>query len=97
MCHIVAHQPVRGKLGDQEVANMIRASAQPAIDTFKTISDNFKKVRAQFDGDLASIGMQVSEKMIKGNGVWLESTKHDQIWPNMTRVVQARNWNFERG
>ena len=66
LCHLVAHQPVRGKLADQEVANMIRASAQPAIETFKTISETFKCIRGQFDGDLATIGMQVSEKMIKG-------------------------------
>ena len=66
MCSIVARQPVRGKLGDQEVANMIRASAKPATDTFKTISDNFKAVRGQFDPDLASVGLTIEDKMLKG-------------------------------
>ena len=66
MCHIVARQPVRGKLADMEVANMIRASAQPATETFKTISNNFKAVRANFDPELAEVGLQIEDKMCKG-------------------------------
>ena len=66
MCQLVDRQPVRGKLADTEVANMIRASAQPAPATFQTISSNFKSIRGQFDGDLAGIGLKVEEKMMKG-------------------------------
>ena len=65
MCDIVARQPVRGKLADNEVASMIRATAQPAPDTFRTISDTFKNVRGQFDPDLASVGLAIEDKMMK--------------------------------
>ena len=65
-CNIVARQPVRGKLSDREVAAMIRTASQPADETFKKIRDTMKDVRECFDSDLASIGLQVHDKMTEG-------------------------------
>ena len=66
LCHLVARQPVRGKLNDSEVAGMIRCSAQPADETFNKIKDTMIQVRPKFDADLASIGLEVSSNMEKG-------------------------------
>ena len=68
VCRLVARQPVRGKLNDNEVAAMIRASAQPADETFKAIKDTMQDARKTFDTDLSSIGLEVSTNMEKGNG-----------------------------
>ena len=66
MCWIVANQPVRGKLGDQEIAAMIRGSAQPAPDTFGKVAGVFRQIKGEFTSDLAGIGLEVEEKMQQG-------------------------------
>ena len=66
LCRIVGGQPVRGKLADQEVSGMIRAVATPAPHTFDRIRDLMNKVKPEFEGDLASVGVEVERKMVKG-------------------------------
>ena len=53
-------------MSDREVAAMIRTASQPADETFKKIRDTMKDVRECFDSDLASIGLQVHDKMTEG-------------------------------
>lgn len=45
---------------------MIRAVATPAPDTFNRIRDLYGKVKEQFETDLASVGIEVDRKMVKG-------------------------------
>ena len=66
LCRIVGGQPVRGKLADQEVSGLIRAVATPAPQTFDRIRDLMNKVKPEFEGDLASVGLEVEPKMVKG-------------------------------
>ena len=46
---------------------MIRAVATPAPVTFNRIRDMMNYVKPQFEADLASVGIEVNEKMVKGN------------------------------
>ena len=48
---------------------MIRAVATPAPVTFNRIRDMMNYVKPQFDADLASVGIEVDSKMIKGDFV----------------------------
>ena len=66
-CRIVGGQPVRGKLADQEVSGMIRAVATPAPVTFNRIRDMMNYVKPQFEADLATVGIEVDSKMVKGD------------------------------
>ena len=73
MCRVSPGQPVRGKLADQEVSGMIRAVATPAPETFNRIKNTYNQVKGQFEQDLASIGVEIEPKMVKGkNSVILE-------------------------
>ena len=79
LCRIVARQPVRGKLADNEVAGMIKCSAQPADDTFRRISETMRSVRNKFDEDLASIGLEISNNMTQGEDLFFNCRDNTEI------------------
>ena len=56
-------QPVKGKLSDQEVANMIRATAKPATDTMKACASAVKEeIRPNLGPELERLGLELSQK-----------------------------------
>lgn len=72
-CRLVARQPVKGKLDDQEVANMIKMAALPAPQTFKEIKSSMAEAKQVFENDFRKAGVEIDEKMMKVGGRILEA------------------------
>ena len=62
LCHVVANQPYKGALGEQEVTAMIKCAAIPADESMGKSVNQYRANRGEIQAQLNQLGLDVEER-----------------------------------